>query len=474
MGDHEAPTLIRTSWKTGSWRDGRREQDPGDAPSPRVWNVPNRSVVVAGHRQLLAAVQRTLQAGSRALLCPAQDRAGTGATTAMVEFARRHAHDYDIVWWVRATDPELVPDELSALAVTLGMACTHDDAETAAARALDTLRHRDRYLLVFDDAANPNQLARFLPTGPGDIVIISSDPAWRSCATAHTVEPFSRVESVALLCARRPDLPVDTAARIATALDDVPLAVDPAAALLADTRTDAEQFLRLLSGRIRRSRTPDPVLATWEVVFDHLAADDPAALALLTLAAWLGPEPVPLRILADHPHELPEILADAALNPAPLARPAASLRRRGTAQITSDAIVLHRIPAELLLRRTAGDRLGDGTDGWAAVAVRLLRAAVPTDPDAPALWARWRRLLPLVLAATDPARPLDTVTADAGWLLHRAAHYLRARGQLRAAETLSRDADDLCAAARVRQPSEDRPTSRVRPGHVMSALTMEA
>ena len=109
---------------------------------------------------------RTLQAGRRALLCPTVGRAGTGATTAMVEFAHRHSDDYDLVWWIRATDPELVPDQLAALAETLGVAGTDDDAETAAARALRALRQRDRCLIVFDDAASRPRLTRCFPPGP--------------------------------------------------------------------------------------------------------------------------------------------------------------------------------------------------------------------------------------------------------------------------------------------------------------------
>jgi hypothetical protein len=64
-------------------------------------------------------------------------------------------------------------------------------------------------------------------------------------------------------------------------------------------------YLRLLS-----AHTPDT--APWAVAFDRLAADDPPALALLTLVAWLGPEPVPLSLLTRHPHQLPAELAAAA------------------------------------------------------------------------------------------------------------------------------------------------------------------
>ena len=53
------------------------------------------------------------------------------------------------------------------------------------------------------------------------------------------------------------------------------------------------------------------------------------------------------------------------------------------------------------------------------------------------------RLLPHVLAATDPTRRLDDVVLEVGWLLHSAGSYLSARGELRAARALFEDAHDL-------------------------------
>src|SRR6185295_20102158 len=74
---------------------------------------------------------------------------------------------------------------------------------------------------------------------------------------------------------------------------------------------------------------------------------------------------------------------------------------------------------------------------------RLLRAAVPPSPDDPACWQTWRRLMPHVLTATDPGRPLDDVAVEVGWLLRRAAAFLQARGEQESARALLEDAHDL-------------------------------
>jgi hypothetical protein len=290
-------------------------------------------------------------------------------------------------------------------------------------------------VLVFDDAAGPRQLAPYLPNGPGHVLIASSDAGWGTVATPVTVPAFTRAESVSLLRSRCTELAPESADRIATGLGDLPLAVGPAAALLAGTGPDALDAL------------PSDGAAGWEAVWtaalDRLADDDPVALALLTLTAWLGTAPVPLTLLTGNPEMLPEPLRAAAGTPG-LADHAAVLDRRGLARFADGALVLHPLPAGLLTARTADD-------GWTGIAVRLLRVAVPDRPPRePATWPTWRWLLPHVLAATDPARRLEDVAADVGLLLAGAGDYLAARGRGQAARALLDDAHEFDVVARLR------------------------
>jgi hypothetical protein len=180
----------------------------------------------------------------------------------------------------------------------------------------------------------------------------------------------------------------------------------------------------------------DGAAAAWGVAFDRLAADEPQALALLTLVAWLGSEPVPMALLGEQPDHLP-----APLPTADHARLAATLADRGLVTSDGESVQLHRVPAAHLVRRSTDDR-PDGA-GWGVWAVRLLRAAVPPDPDDPAGWPAWRRLMPHVLVATDPRRALDDVAVEVGWLLHHAARFLQARGEQESARALLEDAHDL-------------------------------
>jgi tetratricopeptide (TPR) repeat protein len=175
------------------------------------------------------------------------------------------------------------------------------------------------------------------------------------------------------------------------------------------------------------------------VGFDRLAADDPAALDLLTLIAWCAPEPVPLIMLTEHPEVLPDRLSQTAADPLAFARRTRLLHRSGMAAVARHSAQVHRVPAALLRARTR-----TAPETWPAVLVRLLRAALPGDVwNNPTVWALWQPLLPHVLGAVTEDRPLDDVAREVSWLLDRAGRYLHSRGQARTALPLLRRAHTL-------------------------------
>jgi hypothetical protein len=484
-----------------------------------VWHVPDQAATPVARRRVRAAIEYALATAGPVAVRPADGRAGMGVTTAMVEFAHHYREAYDVVWWIAARDPQLVSDQMAQLAEALEVAAPTDPADAAAAAALAALRQRGRWLLIFDHAGSRHDLARFLPDGTGHVLVGATDPEWAArsvvvppFARAESVELLrARCDGPTAADADRvaaalADVPLDVAtagatlaatgmsadaflaavaeqASAATAAE--PSAGDEAAAAgtaagpqahpspgadtavgdarqtaapngkasdaapaageaESDSAADGQQMTGS-KGKVRA----DAAAAVWAVAFDSLADDDPHALALLALVAWLGPEPVPTDLLTAHVDHLPAPLATS--DPTQLT---ATLGRRGLARVDSESLQLHQVTAAHLVRRTSEER-PDGA-GWATWAVRLLRAAAPPDPDDPASWPMWRRLLPHVLAATDPGRPLDDVAIEVGWLLHQAAGFLRARGEQESARALLEDAHDLYR----RQLGPDHPETR--------------
>jgi tetratricopeptide (TPR) repeat protein len=420
-----------------------RSAPPDAAPIAgvrRVWTIPARVRGFTGRAELLAELETTLRAGGPTVVQAVTGMGGIGKTTAAIEYAHRHHDEFDIAWWVPAEDPALIPEGLAELALALELTTATAPPGVGVARLLGELARRDRWLVVFDNAENPRALSRFLPDGPGQVLVTSRNPAWRGIADVVGVREFTRAESIALLGRRAPDLIDDEADRVADAVGDLPLAVEQAGSLIADTGMTADKYLRLLAERVQDLLDHDPggtyprsLAASWAVAFDRLALDEPTALDLLTMVAWCGPEPVPLTLLTEHPDALPDQSQPIATDPLVLARCTAILHRRGMATVSPHGIQLHRIPAALLRARSHGP---DGTPAivWPATVVGLLEKAAPGDLRTDlGGWPRWRRLLPHVLAAAARDGALAAVPAAATRLLDRAASYLLGGGEVKAA-----------------------------------------
>lgn len=222
-----------------SFPPGRSEAEgSGSEPEfprpPAVWRIPwPRNPNFTGRAAELELLRRQLTGGSvrTAVALPhaVHGLGGVGKTQLAVEYAYRHATDYDLVWWIPAEQPALVIAALNELAVRVGVAVPGEAQESANA-VVQLLHQRERFarwLIIADNAGSPSDLAGLLTAagGGGHVLITSRDPAWAQIARTVEVDVLSRVEAVALLHARAPRLTEGEADQIAALLGNLPLAL---------------------------------------------------------------------------------------------------------------------------------------------------------------------------------------------------------------------------------------------------------
>jgi MinD-like ATPase involved in chromosome partitioning or flagellar assembly/tetratricopeptide (TPR) repeat protein len=437
-----------------------RHRYPGT--QPEVWRAPARNPAFTGRDAVLERLRELLSAGTPSKVPVALlGLGGIGKTQIAIEYVHRFAANYDIVWWVSADQTSLVRTVLADLAARLGLPAA--DATTQVADVRDSLRQgrpSPRWLVVFDNAGEPAQLRDFLPTGPGDVLITSPAQSWAREAIAVEIGVFDRAESVALLSRRVASLAPADAEDVAEKVGDLPLAVEQAAAWLAETAMAPRKYLELLDEHLPRMLDappppgyPQPAAATWRLSLGRLREVNPAAARLLELCAFFAPEPIPTQLLSSP--RMVEVLAD--YDPAlrdPMLH-GALLRDIGRFALARVDPAVRGLRVHQLVQRVIREGLSPSVKSQSLSQVReILEAEHRGEPDNPANWETYQGLR----RHLEHTGMLESDAPAQRQFVFDMTRYLRYRGDLAGGLELS----ERALEAWRRFGDDDVPTVRLR------------
>jgi tetratricopeptide (TPR) repeat protein len=417
---------------------------------PEVWNLRIRNSVFTGRGDVF---QRLREQFDRVKLATVPQvllgLGGVGKTQVALEYAYRFIADYDLVWWIDAEQPDRVAVSLAELAARLGLRVSENVADAAVA-ARDALQHGQlagRWLLIFDNADDPDEIAGYFPPGTGHILVTSRNQAWSSLAEPLEVDVFSREESVEHLRRQVKSLGREGADEVAEAVGDLPLAIGIAAAWLDTTGTPVEDYVAQLTVAAREALSvpvnadhPGVFGRAWEISLRRLRGQCPSAGRLLEIAAYFSADQIPRELLFSNrmvrelePAE-PEVHGPQVLRLA-----IESIGRYGLAKVdlAGGTIQVHPM-VQALLRSSLAPEVQAATM-HVVHAILVEARPVVYDVGGPENWPAFERIWPHLT----PSGAVDCDDGNTRDLLLDRVRYLWMREELKAAEALARQLEQV-------------------------------
>lgn len=427
------------------------------AKAPKINNSLARNPQFTGRAEVLRDLRALLRERRIATVIPGRLPGGVGKTQLALEYVYRYKSEYDVIWWVQCGQPQFVDTNLvdlgSALAerykvqVLPTPSVTAEADALAVAKALSHGNPTDRWLLVFDNADQPDAVRKFIPdtdpNGTGHVLITSRNRSWDHHTPTLDIDVFKREESIAHLQQRVPGISHEDADVLAEALGDLPLALALTGAWLKETGAPVSEQLRRLEqhgplGVPTQSPLadyPETLVAALDSSLDRVRVQSGAAHRLLQLCSFLSGESIALGLV--YSPAMVDLLSPfdpTITEPNDIAVHVQQLNRLALIKLDNHArqFQIHR----LLQSRARQQLASDEQDLVRHEVHRLLAANRPRrDVDDPETWQRYRMIWPH-LEPSGAAQCHDELVRN---LMIDRVRYLWTRGPLPAAAATARE-----------------------------------
>ena len=452
FGGSKFPSVVSGAAASPSWKPA--------APTVST-NIPiNVPMHFLGRDDELEAIDAALKQGtSRVAVVALHGLRGVGKTTLAAAYAERHSADYRATWWVRAETADTLRADLVALGVRLDWVGAEEKEEPA----LEIVRRRlkdegEGLLIIYDDAIEAASLRPNLPRGGAARALVTSNaPTWRDVGALVEVRVWPKKVGADYLIARTGrDRERAEAEALSEALGGLPLAHEQAAAhceRLGISLSDYRKRLEAAPTRLLDAAKDAPadyhggltVAKSFALAINEAAKLHPAADPLISYAARLAPEPIPLFLFSEgreaFGEPLASQLADDGLDEAVAAlRAFALVDRESIADERNPAITTETIRLHRLVRWVAAERFeGAAAEAARRTLIEAMARVYPSDVfNNPSAWPRARRLdaLALGLVAARDWPPTGAELAAAHLLNQLASYRHSALGSYAAARPL--------------------------------------
>ena len=387
---------------------------------------------------------------------------GIGKTRLAVDYAWRFGRRYGAALFVLADSPDGLNSGLAALARTdlLDLPERNHPAESEVIGAvLRWLRENPGWLLILDNVDTKEArlaVTKLLPAlTSGRVLITSRRRDWPAGVRRRAIDRVLLQPAAEFLLERtcedrkREADDAEQAFRLAEMLDGLPLALEQVGAYIVHTQISLREYLAeweresadVLSWHDEGAmQYPSSLAVTWQRSFHQLS---PTAQAILRLASFLAPDPIPLEMFESGE----EIIQQAAAllsdeigqkqSPGKVRDDLAELRSLSLISGQDKLFSMHRLMQEVVRNRVSAEK----RTVWNELTLQLIREHGPLYADDSNTWPIWDLLRPHAFKALAHAVELGTPeSVSMSFVMNQLGMILYAKGLYSEAEPLMRKA----------------------------------
>ena len=265
-----------------------------------IFHLPmGRNKDFVGREKELTHLEESLKKGTSSAITNT-GMGGVGKSQLALEYAYRHETEYEMIYWIRSEQEATIKTDLRALGLEMGIAEDFLKDDNVISTMKNALEKRKGWLLVFDNAEDPQLLQNILPQG-GHILITSRNPNWEKAVAVDVFskeEALSYLQKISGLSGQDEELNL-----LAEELGYLPLALTQAGAYIRRQQIDVSTYRtafkegqkQLLSQK--EKGYPGSVATAWLLSMEKITQEDPNAFKLLNICSYLAPDKIPEEFL---------------------------------------------------------------------------------------------------------------------------------------------------------------------------------
>ena len=359
-----------------------------------------------GRGDILESIQKSFKLGQYTSLTQSvSGLGGVGKTQIVIEYAFRYGYLYEAIWWVNAESSHTLMGAYSSFAHKNGLVDKEVSEKDIILEAVWNwmTKHKD-WLFIYDNAEDEKSLYEYLPKKDnGHILITSRYTNWRKLGEEIRIDVFVQDEAVDFLIKSTGIKDRKSATMLAYELGYLPLALDQAAAYIANNKITYEEYIYLFKKYKLEIFEDDEyesidysytVAVTWNISIGKI--NNESSNQLLNICSFLAPDNINRNIFIKSNKCLPEPLASNTLSELKYNKVISELARYSLIRLQDNKMSIHRLLQEVI-RQSVNQK------EWLGYCIKSVSELFHFDYDDKNTWNTCFELLPHALSVAKHA-----------------------------------------------------------------------